>query len=69
MCYYGIFTGSGFEIIGLVILIVIIIFGYHIFSRMHHEKLIEAINILNIRLVKGEISEDEYQNKKSILKK
>ena len=52
----------------ILALVVYLIFRSH---KKSHVKSVEsdALNILQLRFVKGEINEEEYLNKKNILKK
>lgn len=66
--------GGGFlfpwmHLIDLGVLVLIIILGYRLFKSYKKQNTINsAIEILNIKFAKGEISEEEYLNKKNLIK-
>ncbi|MDK2885954.1 MAG: putative rane protein [Thermosipho sp. (in: thermotogales)] len=72
MCWFwspfGWFGGWFGSTIGLFVFVLIIYFGYKfIKASINHNE--SAFKILNEKLAKGEISEEEYLRKKEILTK
>lgn len=60
-----------FMMIGFLLIIALVVYLIFRSHKKSHVKSIEsdALNILQMRFVKGEINEEEYLNKKNILKK
>lgn len=67
--YNGIFGGGWFFMICLFIVGLIVYIAYKSMKRedasKQHSNFNESLQILNLRLVKGEINEDEYKAKKA----
>ncbi|SHH44476.1 SHOCT domain-containing protein [Thermosipho atlanticus] len=76
MCWfwgpYGWFGGWIGSLIGLIIFGIILYLGYKLFKSLtisNSNQNNSALKILNEKLVKGEISEEEYLRKKAIISK
>ncbi|MBZ4663704.1 MAG: hypothetical protein JG776_1419 [Caloramator sp.] len=65
----GSFLFPWMHLIDLAFVLLIIFIGYMLFKTYKRQSSINsAIEILNIKFAKGEISEEEYINKKNLIK-
>lgn len=66
---YGVFhNGLGF-LIGIVILVTIALLFYHFVHNNKKRASSDAAEILKMKYVQGEISEEEYMRRKSVIEK